>query len=146
MCMLVIASWVLCSCAVHSKRAEHPRPIVSRTDAFILTVMPPATGVVGQELTATVKLEPKGGYKINMEYPHKLKVTGPQGATPKEVTLRSKQAAVFSESALVFEPVFKIAIPGNHTFEGVLRFSLCTNELCEMKSRPLSWQARVSGQ
>jgi hypothetical protein len=144
--MLASSSGLLSSCTVRTKSPEHPKPVVLTTRAFKLTVIPPTPGFVGQELFATVKLVPGGEYKINLEYPHKLKVTGPQAATPQEVTLRSKQAAQLSASALVFKPVFKLSLSGNHTFEGTLRFSVCTDKLCEMKSRPVKWQARVAEQ
>ena len=100
-------------------------------------------GKVGQELAAEVKVLPVGEYKINLEYPHKLKVSGPAAATPKEAALAAKDAKV-SKAALLFKPAFKLSSAGEHAFKGKLRFSVCTEKQCEIKAEKVQWVFKVT--
>jgi hypothetical protein len=110
--------------------------------AFKLMVAAPA-GKVGQELSAEVKVVPRGEYKINLEYPHKLKVSGPAAASPKETALAAKDAKI-SKAELSFKPTFKLTSAGEHTFTGKLRFSVCTEKQCEIKAEKVKWVFKVT--
>lgn len=110
---------------------------------YQLTVTGPEGGSVGEPLKAQVQVEPRGGYKVNLEFPTKLEVKGPAGATPEAVTLRGKDAAQLTEARLLLEPTFTVAGAGEHRFSGTLKFSVCTEKLCEIKNEEVSWVAKV---
>jgi hypothetical protein len=110
--------------------------------AFKIEVAAPE-GKVGQELSAEVKVVPTGEYKINLEYPHKLKVSGPAAAAPREAALAAKDAKI-SKAALRFKPTFKLSSAGDHAFTGKLRFSVCTEKQCEIKAEKVKWVFKVT--
>jgi hypothetical protein len=103
----------------------------------------PAEGKVEEPVAATVKVVPKGEYKVNLEYPHKLKVAGPEAATPREITLTKKQAKL-SKAELRFQPSFKLSSAGSHSFKGTLRFSVCTEKQCEIKAEKIQWITKIA--
>lgn len=115
-------------------------------EPFKLSVQPPAPGKVGGQFEAGVTVVPQGGYKVNLEYPTKLQITGPEAASPRGVTLTAKQAAKLTEAEMLFKPSFKISSAGDHTFKGALRFSVCTEKQCEIKNEKVKWVARVSAE
>lgn len=110
---------------------------------YALAVESPPSGKIGMQLAASVRVVPRGPYKINLEYPHKLVWTGPQSAMPKAATMSSKQAAKLKKSELLFKPAFKVGSTGDHPFTGTLRFSVCTEKQCEIKSEKVRWVANV---
>jgi hypothetical protein len=137
---LALAVPVLGACNAKHGGAQAPGP------SFALTVEPPGEGRTGEELAATVRVVPRGRYKINLEYPTKLKVQGPAAATPGEATLTAKQAAKLDASVILFKPAFRLKAAGNHAFSGKIRFSVCTEEQCEIKNEKVAWTAVVAGQ
>ncbi|MCC6746489.1 MAG: hypothetical protein IT371_02460 [Deltaproteobacteria bacterium] len=104
---------------------------------------PPAATAVGQAAVATVRLLPKGGYKVNLEYPIKLTVTGPAAATPARLELVGKDAARFDKTEAQFKPSVKLGAAGAHAFKATFKFSVCTDKQCELKSEELQWVAKV---
>lgn len=128
--------------ACNAKRGGNQAP----GPPFALTVEAPAEGRAGTELAATVRVVPRGRYKINLEYPTKLKVQGPAAATPRETTLTAKQAAKLDASVILFKPAFRLGAAGDHAFSGTIRFSVCTDEQCEIKNEKVAWTAKVVGQ
>jgi hypothetical protein len=127
-----------------SKKTARPRA-KTRTAAqpFTVVVTAPSPASAGVEQAATVTLKPQGAYKVNDEYPISLTVTGPPGADPKTRVLAQKDAAVFSAKEAVFKPSFKVGTPGDHRFQAVFKFSVCTEHQCELKTETLSWVAKV---
>lgn len=112
---------------------------------FELRVSPPEEGKRGGPLVATVAVRPKGEYKINLEYPHKLTVVGPKAAAPNELTLTAKQAKL-SKAELRFQPSFTVSSAGTHRFDGTVRFSVCTAKQCEIKAEKIHWVSKVAEQ
>ena len=111
---------------------------------YTLTVTPPAPGKVGTPLVAAVKVTPAEGYKVNLEYPTKLEITSPKGGNPDKVVLKAKQAAELTEKVLLLKPSFKMPRTGDHIFKGKLKFSVCTEKLCEIKKKKVQWVAKVT--
>ena len=110
---------------------------------YAITVTPPAEGRMGEPLAARIKVEPRGKYKMNLDYPTKLEVQGPMGAAPMRQVLRKGEAVSYNERELVMAPVATLGKGGAHKFNGTLSFSVCTEALCELKSEKLSWTVKV---
>jgi len=111
---------------------------------YAVKVEAPSPGKTGEPLTARVRLEPRDGYKVNLEYPAKLEVMGPMGAAPMRQTINSGQAASLTEQELVMDASFTLGRGGEHRFSGKLNFSVCTETVCEVKSEDVSWTASIS--
>jgi hypothetical protein len=110
---------------------------------YAIAVKGPAAGKVGAALAATIQVTPKGEYKMNLEFPTKLKVSGPAAASPQQLELTAKQATKLTKAELLLKPTFKVSAAGSHTFKGTLRFSVCTEKQCEIKTEPVSWTVAV---
>jgi hypothetical protein len=105
-----------------------------------LKVVAPAPAKLGEQTTATIRVLPKKPYKINLEFPLKLKLGGPAGAvTPTELQLGVKQAAKLSKEELLLKPSFTLQKSGSHAIKGSLRFSVCTDAQCEIKQEAVSF-------
>lgn len=128
--------------AAEPKQAGQPKRAAD--ESFKLTVEAPG-GKVGEQLAATVKVVPRGVYKVNLEYPHKLQVTAPEASSPKALKLTTKDAKL-SEAELSFKPAFKLSAAGDHTFEGKVRFSVCTKKQCEIKAEKVKWVFKVTAE
>ena len=108
-------------------------------ETYTLTVVPPGAGAGGAELAARVRVVPRGGYKVNLEYPTKLSLKGSAGAAPAAPVITAKQAARMTKSELLMTPAVKASQAGTHAVTAELKFSVCTDQVCEFKSVPLSW-------
>jgi hypothetical protein len=138
-----VAVALLAVCCAGCKRdpAEGQAAGSAADKSYRVTVEPPAAGRVGEALVATIRLEPRGIYKVNLEYPTKLTVSGPAAATPRRLELRAKDAAKLDKGVGVFKPAVKLAEGGKHPFTATFKFSVCTEELCELKTEKLTWTA-----
>jgi hypothetical protein len=111
--------------------------------SFDLTVKGLSFGKGGASAVAAIQVIPKGGYKMNLEFPLKLKVSGPPAAKPRELEMTAKQATKLTKALLIMKPVFTLTTPGAHAFKGTLRFSICTEKQCEIKTETLTWTTTV---
>ena len=111
---------------------------------YAIQVTPPAEGKIGSPLTARVRMEPRGKYKVNLEYPAKLEVMGPMGAAPMRQTIAKGDASALTERELIMDASFVIGKGGEHKFSGKLNFSVCTDALCELKSEDVTWTVKIA--
>ncbi len=126
--------------AAAAPQAQHEK---AESKTFEVKVESPKSGKVGEPVATRVGVEPRGEYKVNVEYPAKLVVKAPASAIPSEMTLTVKEAKKLTTALLLFEPVFKLSKPGEYAFEGDLRFSVCTKKQCEIKSEKVKWVTSV---
>lgn len=110
---------------------------------YAITVTPPAQASMGSPVSAKIRVEPRGGYKINLEYPAKLEVQGPMGTAPMRQVINKGDAVTLNEKELVMAPAVTLGKGGEHRFSGKLSFSVCTDRVCEVKSEQLSWTVKV---
>ncbi len=111
---------------------------------YAITIKAPDPATVGDPVVATIQVVPRGPYKINLEFPFKLQVTGGTSVSPQALEMTAKEAATLTTSELLLRPTFKVAVAGAHRFKGRLRFSVCTDKLCEIKTEAVSWIAVVT--
>lgn len=109
------------------------------SSSYELKLTEPPAAKAGELATATIRVLPKKPYKMNLEFPLRLKLGGPaDGVSPKEVQLGVKQAKL-SKEELLLKPAFKILKAGAHAIKGTLRFSVCTDAQCEIKQEELAF-------
>lgn len=98
------------------------------------------TTKVSESATASVRVEPQNGYKINEEFPAKLTLTAPQGVTLEKVKLTKGDAAQLDKSALVFNVKLTATEAGKKTVTGELRFAVCKETECVPTTQAVSIQ------
>ena len=98
----------------------------------------------GASAVATIRVEPKGKYHINQEFPTKLVMDTPDGVKLAKPKMTSKDAAKFDDHAAEFQVAFTPESAGKKTFTGVLRFAVCEGELaCVPKTEKISFTVDV---
>jgi len=112
-------------------------------DSYAVTVTPPPAGRVGEPMSAKIRVEPQGEYKMNLEYPAKLQVQGPMGAAPMRQVINRGDAQTLTEQELIMAPAAAMGRGGEHKFSGKLSFSVCTDAVCEVKNKQVSWTVSV---
>lgn len=83
----------------------------------------------GEKGAANVVLVPKGVYKVNDEYPMKLKLSDSDGVTYEKATLK-KADFEFSPKKGTFAVAFTPAKAGKAKISGTLSMSVCSEENC----------------
>lgn len=136
-------------CSNTSESPSGSGEVPGRTgDPYQLVVRAPEKAPVGQEATTEVVVTPGTGFKINLEYPAKLSISKvPQGAKVASTKMTKSQMTV-EKTRLVVPIRFTPEAAGELAFEGELRFSVCTEETCQMPREAINWTttAEAAGQ
>ena len=105
--------------------------------SFNVAVAAPAA-TAGAQAVAKISVTPGKGWKMNLEYPTKLKLTAPEGvATPKAV-LEVTDVAKLDEGELAFDVKLTAAKAGTYKVDGELRFAVCTPDTCDPKKQTVA--------
>lgn len=91
-----------------------------------------------------IELEGRGPWKVNQEFPLRIRVTAPQGAGVHPLELAREDASVFTEQAAKFEIPVKPELAGNHHVTCDVSFSMCTPEQCILENRTLALDLAVN--
>ncbi len=135
-----LACLALVACAERGDSSQGSASSAAKK-SYILKIDKPPKVSKGEVSRAEVSVIPQGEYKMNLEFPMKFSVTGPTGVEPQSLVMKAKDAAVLTAARLVLRPEIKLAAAGQHTFQGTLRFSVCTKKQCEMKTEQVKWVA-----
>lgn len=117
----------------------------SGTTPFTVSVATP-TLKAGASADAKVTVTPATGYHWNLEYPAKLVFEG----SPSKVALTKKEFNQLSGDFRASETKADIAValqgkdPGKETLKGELKFSVCNDTTCLIKSAPVELAVVVS--
>jgi hypothetical protein len=103
-----------------------------------LAVEAPATARVGQAARTVVRLTPRGEWHVNIAYPFQLTVRPPQGVDLPQPRMTAADGRV-SEKEARFEVPFTPTAAGPKAFEGVLKFSVCTDRNCDIQEARVTW-------
>jgi hypothetical protein len=110
---------------------------------YALTISAPSAKMSAKAV-AKIKIQPKGKYHINQDFPTKLTIDASSGVKLEKTKLTSKDAVKFEESAAEFEIAFTPASAGKKSFNGELKFAVCEGEQsCVPKSTPISFTVDV---
>lgn len=114
----------------------------SRSEAaganYQLRIDAPKEGKVGQAGTAVVRVTPRGGWKVNLRYPIRLRLQPPAAVAIAKAELAAADAKV-SEQEARFEVGYTVTQAGAHTVTGELKFSVCDKEKCDIKKEAVTW-------
>lgn len=143
--LALLAAAVLLTAAAGCNRGKGGETSAGGGEApYRLTVEGPSRVALGTRFKARVKVEPRGAYKVNLEYPAQLAVNASGGALPGELQMEKGEAARLTEQELLMEPAFKAEREGEVVFEGKLAFSVCTEAVCEVKREPVKWVTNIT--
>ena len=107
--------------------------------SYTLTVEVPDSVSKGAEGKVRVKVVPKKGWKMNKEFPTKLKVEAPDGVTVKSQKQSVKDAERFDDAGATFAVDFKADASGKKAFTADFKFAVCTEATCDPKRQKLAW-------
>jgi len=117
----------------------------SRVSAEAFSAEMAAAGpyAAGKEGLAIVTVSAKGEFKINQQFPFRLKLgEAPEGVTyPKSVLKRDDGA--FTEKQAVFKFPFVAQKPGKYVLSGTVSISVCNDKKCLMEKVPLDVEVTV---
>jgi hypothetical protein len=97
--------------------------------------------VAGQAGSVQAVLIAKGEYKCNPNYPYKVKMAAPPaGVSYPQAIVRGISRG--DKRAVMRVPVLPTTA-GSKTLRGTFYFSVCTDEVCEIKKQPLAVTIQV---
>lgn len=112
--------------------------------SYTLTVDAPAALAKGGSGTVRVKVLPKKGWKMNKEFPTKLKVAAPEGVTVSKAKQTVKDAERFEDKGATFAVQFTADSAGKKSFTADFKFAVCTDATCDPKRQKLAWVVDVN--
>jgi hypothetical protein len=113
-------------------------------DNYALSINAPSAKASAKS-TATIKIEPKGGYKMNLDYPTKLTLTAPDGVKIEKTKLTKADTdeVKVDKSAAAFEVKFTAESKGKKSFTGEVKFAVCTENDCQNKVEKVAFDVEV---
>jgi uncharacterized protein YcnI len=113
-------------------------------DADFSSAIKAPSAKAGAKAVATIRVEPKGKYHINKEFPTKLTIDAPSGVKLEKAKQTAKDAVKFEDSAAEFQVAFTPESAGKKEFTGELRFAVCEGEkACVPKTEKISFSVDV---
>lgn len=125
---------------------EAPAPADAKSvgdKSYTLTVNAPDSVSKGTPGIVSVKVTPKSGWKMNKDFPTKLKVIPPAGVTLAKGTQKVKDAKTFNDAGAEFAFEFKADSAGDKAFKGEFKFAVCTETTCDPKKQVVAWKTSV---
>mgnify|MGYP003632308623 CR=1 FL=1 len=117
--------------------------VLAETDTYIVKADVPTDLASGAEAVVTINLLPKTGWKINQEFPTKLKIKAPEGITLNAESQGAEQAESFTEKQALFKVSCTPEGAGAKEFAADFRFAVCTDATCDPKKAELAWTLNV---
>jgi hypothetical protein len=118
-----------------------PEPMAGKTistdSTYTLNADLPAVKA-GKQATLTLQLAPKEGWKINCEFPTKLKVEPPSGMTVEKSKQTIKDRVSCKEYSGSKWAVKFTSEAGQKTLGGLFKFAVCTDATCDPKEVTLA--------
>ena len=105
---------------------------------YVLELAPARTSAVGEAAASCVRLTPTAGYKVNVAFPFKMTVTVPEGVDGNEAITKA-DAVKFDEKEGRVPIAFIPKTGGEKSFAAEVRFSVCTEKVCETPVEELAW-------
>jgi hypothetical protein len=121
---------------------EAAKPTVE-DNTFKLSLAPAPGYAGGKEGAVELKLEARGGYHVNQDYPIRVDLKAPGDVKLDKTTLGKPDAAQFSEASARFSLPFS-ATAGAHELTATVDFAVCTKETCLPDQRTVALALQVN--
>ncbi|MFN3197974.1 MAG: hypothetical protein ACE366_06085 [Bradymonadia bacterium] len=130
--------------AVKAEAKPAEAPAAEQAEAPIYAVkIRPGDAKAGQAGTSVIEVTPAKGYKVNLEFPSRLKLSPVQGIAHTKAELGKDDAEV-TEKVLRFNVGFTPSAAGKYALEGVADFSVCNDRTCRLiRGEKLTWEVAV---
>ncbi len=93
----------------------------------------------GGEGTFTITIKAKSGFKVNKDYPHKVKLDDPpSGVTLDKQKLKKKDGSFEDKQTFSFKGKVKATSAGKKTVTGLVKTSVCNESQCLIKKEKIS--------
>lgn len=103
----------------------------------------PGEATAGQAGESVIEITPKPGYKMNLDFPSRLKLTEHAGLTPAKDTLAKDDAEV-TEKAIKFKVSHTCDKAGQYKVSGLTDFSVCNDKACKLiRGEKVAWTVDV---
>ncbi len=117
--------------------------LLANTPEYTLKLVYPANLDTGKSATARVVLTAKTGWKLNKEYPTKLRIVSPEGTSVNKATQKRTDAVRWAEKSAEWQVEIKADAAGTKPFTGKFKFAVCTENTCDPKKELLAWVVNV---
>jgi len=114
-------------------------------DEFAVVALREASARAGAATRIAVVATPKEGWKINLEYPAKLKVVSAETFAVERNEYPLADAVLKDIHELRFEIPVTPGAAGPHPIELLLKFGLCDASRCVTRQATLGWTWEVGG-
>ena len=101
------------------------------------------TAAAGRPSVAKVRIEPRGEFHMNVDYPASLAVDAPADVDVVTGNQRSTDAKRFDGDALEFAVPFTAHSRGPKHFEGTVEFAVCGAQACAPEKVPVDFTVDV---
>lgn len=109
---------------------------------FVVRVVPGAAKA-GAESTTVVEVTPKPGFKMNLDFPARLRITEPGATKPAKEVLGKDDAEVTTE-VLRFKVALTAEQAGAAAVGALADFSVCNENACKLiRGEKLAWTVDV---
>ena len=158
---LLVAAWVGCQGGAPSPtapvsgeaQAVEPVPGLDKkpasgpnveTGRFALSVAPSQPSYpIGEAGEVKIKLEGRGDWHVNQEYPMKVVLAASDGIKIDKMTLSRSDAKSFGEDEVLFLARLEPAVAGDHDVECDVSFAMCTEENCILERETLAMRLKA---
>ncbi len=111
-------------------------------ESYMVRIVP-GDAKAGQSGTSVVEVTPSPGYKINLEFPSRLRLEPTAGVKPAKEQFGKEDAEV-TEKVLRFNVAFTPASAGKLKMAGTADFSVCNDSTCKLiRDEKLAWEVDV---
>lgn len=107
-------------------------------------VVAPESVAVGAQASAQIVLVPIDGYKVNREFPTKLKVQAESVTLPKAEQGIAEASSFDEKKGMTFDVPFATSAAGEKHFTATFRFAVCTETTCDPKREDLVWVVKAN--
>jgi hypothetical protein len=99
----------------------------------------------GSEGTIEITIKAKKGFKVNKDYPHKVKFdAAPDGLELVSKKLKKKDGAFEGKQAFRFKGKVRALTAGKKTVTGVVKTSVCNESQCLIKKEKIAFTVDAS--
>ena len=105
-----------------------------RGEGFEVTVDADSLSV-GKKGFINVVIKAKAGFKVNQDYPHKIKFKNVPDGVKVPTTVKKKDGAFEGKSAFRFKVPVTASKAGKFKVGGKLKFSVCNDKSCIIKKK-----------
>lgn len=120
-----------------------PAPAAEPAAKNYLVRITPGDAAAGQPAQSVIEVTPTPGYKMNLEFPSRLKLDAPAGAALAKAELGRDDVEI-TEQALRFTVAYTPEQAGKLDLAGAADFSVCNENACKLvRDEKVAWEVAV---